>query len=124
MSDFIELTINELNVEQITDLVGSPNCGAISVFIGVTRDNINGKRVIKLEYEAYSSMALKELESICTQIRMKWPNIENIAIHHRIGEVAIKESSIIIAISSPHRKDSLEAVNYCIDKVNKKKEGK
>lgn len=78
---------------------------------------MNGKPVTRLEYEAYDTMALKEMKKICDQIRVKWKSIKHIAIFHRTGEVKIEKSSIIIAISSPHRKDSLEAVNYCIDEV-------
>ena len=78
---------------------------------------MNGKPVVRLEYEAYESMALKEILKICNQIRQKWKGVRNIAVHHRIGLVKVQEPSIIIAISSPHRKDSLEAVNYCIDQI-------
>ena len=78
---------------------------------------MNGKPVSKLEYEAFDSMAIKEILKICNEIRLKWTSIRNIAVHHRLGEVKIKQPSIIIAISSPHRKDSLEAVSYCIDQI-------
>ena len=59
------------------------------------------------------------MESVCSIIRNKWSDIRNIAIFHRLGQVLIKEESIVIAISSPHRKESLEAVNFCIDEVKK-----
>ena len=75
------------------------------------------KKVARLEYEAYESMALKEMAKICEEMRSKWPQLENIAILHRIGLVEIQKESIIIAVASPHRRDSLEAVSYCIDKV-------
>jgi molybdopterin synthase catalytic subunit len=75
------------------------------------------KTVVKLEYEAYESMALKEMMKICDQIRETWKTIKHIAIWHRLGAVEIQQSSIIIAISSPHRKDGLQAVDYCINKV-------
>ena len=77
------------------------------------------RTVTRLEYEAYDSMAIKEMKKICNIIRDKWKSVKNIAIYHRIGVVDIQKSSIIIAISSPHRKDSLEALNYCIDEVKK-----
>lgn len=78
---------------------------------------MNEKTVTRLEYEAYDSMAIKEMKKICNNIRDKWKTVKHIAIYHRLGSVDIQQSSIIIAISSPHRKDSLEAVNYCIDTV-------
>lgn len=65
-------------------------------------------------------MALKAMETICDVIREKWPETKHIAVHHRLGVVPVKEASIIIAISSPHRKESLEAVQFAIDEVKKK----
>lgn len=56
------------------------------------------------------------MKRLCNEIREKWKSVKNIAIYHRTGEVVVEKASIIIAISSPHRKDALEAVNYCIDK--------
>lgn len=81
--DHLKLTHHGLSVEEISELVKSASCGAISVFIGTTRDNFEGKTVVTLEYEAYESMALKVLKDICAKIREQWPGIENIAIYHR-----------------------------------------
>ncbi|KAH0953125.1 hypothetical protein HN011_004696 [Eciton burchellii] len=112
--NFVKLQREELNVTEIMKLVTFSNCGAISNFVGITRDNFNNKKVIKLEYEAYESMALKEMLNICAKIRLQW-NIEGIAIYHRIGEVPISEASIVIAVSSSHREESLRAVEYAIN---------
>ncbi|XP_034941027.1 molybdopterin synthase catalytic subunit isoform X2 [Chelonus insularis] len=71
-------------------------------------------KVLKLEYEAYEPMALKELKNICDKIREKW-DVKHIAIFHRLGEVPVCESSVIIAISSAHRQESLQAVQFTID---------
>lgn len=59
-------------------------------------------------------MALKEMINICTKIRAQW-NVEGIAIYHRIGEVPISKASVVIAVSSPHREESLKAVEYAIN---------
>lgn len=59
-------------------------------------------------------MALKEMFNICTKIRTQW-NIEGIAIYHRIGEVPVSKASVVIAISSPHREESMKAVEYAIN---------
>ncbi|XP_070159163.1 molybdopterin synthase catalytic subunit-like isoform X1 [Polyergus mexicanus] len=112
--NFVKLQQEELNIAEIIDLVTFSNCGAISNFIGITRDNFENRKVIKLEYEAYESMALKEMINICTKIRAQW-NIEGIAIYHRIGEVPISKASIVIAVSSSHREESLKAVEYAIN---------
>jgi molybdopterin synthase catalytic subunit len=117
MSNFLSIVKEKLNVEEILEQAGSPDCGAISVFIGTTRNSMGDKRVKRLEYESYDSMALKEMAKICDQMRAKWPGLRHIVIVHRVGCVEIKEASIVIAVSSPHRKDSLEAVSFCIDQV-------
>ena len=117
--EFLKLTESKLSVEEISNLVSSTSCGAISIFVGTTRDNFEGKTVINLQYEAYESMALKSLQNICKEIRSKWQLVENIAIYHRLGTVPVKEASIIIAISSPHRSDAMQAVEWCIDNVKK-----
>ncbi|KAM6328138.1 molybdopterin synthase catalytic subunit isoform 3-T3 [Alca torda] len=85
------------------------------VLLGTTRNNFEGKKVIHLEYEAYTSMAESEIKKICRDVRQKWPSIKHIAVHHRLGVVPITEASVIIAVSSPHRAESLEAVTYCIN---------
>ncbi|XP_054043059.1 molybdopterin synthase catalytic subunit isoform X2 [Rissa tridactyla] len=113
--DFIKLKSEKLSVDEVSELVVSPYCGAVSVFIGTTRNNFEGKKVIHLEYEAYTSMAESEIKKICRDVRQKWPTIKHIAVHHRLGVVPITEASVIIAVSSPHRAESLEAVAYCIN---------
>lgn len=61
-------------------------------------------------------MAVKELQSVCNKIRSQW-NVEKIAVYHRLGEVPVMEASIVIAISSSHRQESLQAVQFAIDAV-------
>lgn len=65
-------------------------------------------------------MAKKELQKICDTLRFRWQDVINIAIYHRLGLVAPKEASVVIAISSPHRQASLDAVSYAIDELKKK----
>ncbi|VEN52623.1 unnamed protein product [Callosobruchus maculatus] len=115
----IELVKERISIDAVSDLASSPSCGAISMFIGTTRDNFDGKTVIKLEYEAYESMAKKSIAEICTEIREKWPAVENIVVFHRLGVVPVKEASIVIAVSSPHREEALKAVEWCINSVKK-----
>lgn len=114
--DIVKLQHEELNVGEIINLTVSFKCGAISTFIGTTRDNFENKKVIKLEYEAYEPMALKEMTNICAKIRSQW-NVHHIAIYHRLGEVPVANASVVIAISSPHRQESLSAVEYAINSL-------
>ncbi|XP_014778699.1 molybdopterin synthase catalytic subunit [Octopus bimaculoides] len=114
MTDIVELSNEKLNIEGISKSVTLPNCGAVSLFIGTTRDHFDGKEVLSLQYEAYCPMAKKKMFEICQDIRSKW-NVGKIALVHRLGEVPVAEASVVIAISSEHRKESLEAVQYAIN---------
>ncbi|XDV53920.1 hypothetical protein PO909_022315, partial [Leuciscus waleckii] len=93
--DLITLTTDKLSADGVSESVTCPSCGAISLFIGTTRDNFEGKKVIR---------------KICSDIRTKWPSVSSV---HSV--VPITEASVIIGISSPHRSESLEAVKYGID---------
>ena len=106
--DLIQITNTRLDVAAISDSVTDQCTGATSLFVGTTRDNFQGKKVLRLEYEAYEGMARKELDKLCQLVRSKWPEVHKIAIHHRLGVVEVTEASVVIAVSSPHRKDSLE----------------
>ncbi|KRX99894.1 Molybdopterin synthase catalytic subunit 1, partial [Trichinella pseudospiralis] len=76
--------------------------------------------VAYLAYEAYESMACKIFLNICSEIRKKWPTVHRICVHHRLGNVAVKEKSIIVAASAPHRAETLDAVKFAIDEIKKK----
>ena len=117
MSNFIEITHDMLDVNQISKQVTEPCTGATSLFVGTTRDNFQGKKVIQLEYEAYVPMAKKKLVELCNRLRVKWSDLHHIAIYHRLGLVGPCEASVIIGISSAHRKASLEAVQFAIDEL-------
>jgi molybdopterin synthase catalytic subunit len=109
MEDVVRLTSATLDVSEVSSEVSSDQAGAISVFIGTTRDNFEGKRVVSLEYEAYAPMAERELRRLCSATRAKWPGVCGIAIHHRIGSVPVGQSSVIIAVSSCHRREAIGA---------------
>jgi molybdopterin synthase catalytic subunit len=75
---------------------------------------------VQLEYEAYDAMVQKECVKICNEARSKWPQILHICMHHRIGIVPAGETSIIIAVSSPHRRDALDGVEWLLDELKLK----
>ncbi|XP_064391302.1 molybdopterin synthase catalytic subunit-like [Halichondria panicea] len=115
-NNLVRISADPISQEEVTQFVIDPSAGGISIFLGVTRDNFKGKKVVQLEYEAYTSMATKQLSDICTAIRGKWP-VTKIAIVHRTGIVPVCEPSVIIAVSSVHRKEAIEATSYAIDAV-------
>jgi len=114
--DDIQLTESPLDVSSISASVTHPSTGATSLFVGTTRDNFAGRAVVRLEYEAYRPMALREMAKVVEEVRSRW-RVHAVAVHHRLGVVGITEPSVIIAVSSAHRKESLEAVHFAIDKL-------
>ncbi|EGG18262.1 molybdenum cofactor synthesis protein 2 large subunit [Cavenderia fasciculata] len=80
---YIEITNEKIDLMKYIDMVGDEKAGAISTFIGTTRDNFKGKQVLYLEYEAYIPMALKEIEKIINHLYQNF-NIQNCSIIHNI----------------------------------------
>ncbi len=115
--DDICITHSPLELETVLKFVSDPSCGAINTFIGTTRDRFDGKRVIRLEYEGYEPMAKKELMKVCQKAREKWSDVFKIAIHHRLGVVEVGKASVIIAVSSQHRKDVFDTTAFLIDEL-------
>ncbi|XP_015917183.2 molybdopterin synthase catalytic subunit [Parasteatoda tepidariorum] len=114
--DYIAVTKNKIDINEVFKTLSHPSCGGTACFIGTTRDDFNGKKVIELQYEAYESMAVKELEKISRSMKQKWP-IFNVVLIHRIGCVPICETSVVVAASAVHRKEALDAVSYGIDTI-------
>jgi molybdopterin synthase catalytic subunit len=85
-------------------------------FLGTTRVFSEGKRVVKLEYEAYEEMALKKLEEVRQEMRAEF-GIDDVAIAHRIGPVDIGQISLVVAVASPHRKEAFLACHKVVDRV-------
>ncbi|KAJ1916778.1 Molybdopterin synthase catalytic subunit [Mycoemilia scoparia] len=113
------ITGDKLSLDRATDFVGSPDAGAISTFSGTTRRTFENKEVIQLEYEAYEDMAKKEWYKLVAEARKKHHLIKT-SLYHRIGIVPVGESSVIIAVSSAHRADGLNAVRFLIDQLKDK----
>lgn len=105
--DFTCVTSEPLDLGRVAGLVADPGAGAIATFTGVTRHTFQGRAVLRLEYEAYAPMALKKLDELCAEMRRRW-DVSKVAIAHRTGVVEVAEPSVIIAVSSAHRRESLE----------------
>ena len=78
-------------------------------FLGTVRNENQGRRVERLEYEAYEPLAVKSFERIAAEASERWPDT-HVAVHHRIGALAIGEASVAIAAASPHRARRLRGV--------------
>jgi molybdopterin synthase catalytic subunit len=107
---------SKISLDDLAQVVGSPEAGAIATFAGTTRAENRGRKVVKLEYEAYESMAVAEFEKIAEEIRLRW-EVCRIAIVHRVGTVPLQETSVAIAVSAPHRPAAMEACRFAIDRL-------
>jgi molybdopterin synthase catalytic subunit len=112
------VTDKAINLQELVNFVGDPEAGAIVTFIGTTRNNNEGRKVIALDYEAYPEMAEKELARIGAEAHTQWP-IGRMAIVHRLGPVQITEASVIIAVASPHRDAAFAACRFAIEEIKK-----
>ncbi len=110
----IQLLKTPLSVQNCMELVTNGGAGAINLFVGTVRDNTQQRRVVRLEYEAYAPMAIREMQKLAEQACEKW-QIQGIAIHHRIGTLHIGEIAVIIAVATPHRAEAFEACQWLID---------
>ncbi|KAI6208022.1 Molybdopterin converting factor, subunit 2 [Aphelenchoides besseyi] len=117
LDEHLKLQQEAIDVNQLTDFVTSSKCGAISVFIGTTRDNFEGQIVKNLWYEHYAEMAYCELKKLCLKVRREFQSISKIAIVHRVGNVPITEKSVVIATSAPHRQEAIRATEFLIDEL-------
>jgi len=113
MFDVIDTPID---VGRLREAVAAPDCGAVLVFEGATRNHHEGKPVTRLAYEAYREMAIDEFIKIAEETRSSAGTC-NIAIVHRVGLVPVGETSVAIAVSTPHRDAAYKASRYAIDQL-------
>lgn len=112
----IAVTDAVFNVGEIYDWAVHPSCGAVVVFSGTVRDHAEGRTdVTHLTYEAYEDKAVQRMGDIVAEARRQWPTIVRVAMLHRVGRLGLGESSVVVAVSSPHRPEAFEAARYCID---------
>lgn len=98
--------------------VTTPESGGIDVFVGTTRNHSGGRNVTLLEYEAYEPMAIRVMEQIVTAARDTWP-LQKVVLVHRLGNVPVGEASVVVAVSSAHRKEAFAACRFLIDTLKK-----
>ena len=110
----IKISVDPLQIQSCIDWVMLPECGGINVFIGSVRNVTKGKKVIRLEFEVYESMAMNEMNKIAKDVLKKWP-VQKILIHHRTGILQTGEVPVIIAVAAAHRDAAFDACRYTID---------
>lgn len=110
------VTEDVIDVEAVVRSVESPAAGAVVTFLGTVRDNARGRRVRRLEYEAYPAAAEKMMARIGDEIAEQW-DIAATAITHRVGVLQVGEASVAIAVASAHRGEAFDACRYAIERI-------
>jgi len=113
------LSGDALSLDAAVDEVRSEHAGAIATFVGTTRVESRGRTVQHLDYEAYVPMALEVLTAIADEIEIESPGVR-MAIHHRIGTLAVGETAVVVAASAPHRAEAFAACRIGIERLKQR----
>jgi molybdopterin synthase catalytic subunit len=108
------VTSDPIDTAALLARVAHPAAGGVALFVGTTRNENDGRRVARLEYEAYDAMAASEMAAIGAEIERRWP-VLGVAMAHRVGVVPIGEASVAVAVAAPHREEAFAACRYGID---------
>ncbi len=92
--------------------------GAVVVFDGIVRNNSRGRKTLYLDYEAYEEMALKQMRELAEQARSTY-GVRHVTLHHRLGRLAVGETSVLIIVASVHRAQAFDACRWLIDTLKK-----
>jgi MoaE-MoaD fusion protein len=116
--DIFRLVREPIDPAALVHHVRAPADGAIVTFDGFVRNQSHNRPTLYLDYEAYESMALAKMREIGQQLHEKYP-IHCVAIVHRLGRLEIGETSVVIAVSAPHRAAAFDACRYAIDTLKR-----
>ena len=116
--DFFELTTETIDVGEVARRVVLPECGATVTLDGYAREWTKGKRTLYLVYEAYDTMALTEMKRLGAEAHKQF-EIAHIGIVHRTGRIDIGETSVVIAVSAPHRRAAFQACEWAIKELKR-----
>lgn len=112
----VKIQDTPLNLSACVNKVAASANGGTAVFIGTARDETDGRKVLKLEFETYEDMALNEMKKIALDAAKRWP-VNDILIHHRSGTVPAGETAVVIVATAPRRDAAFRACRYAIDKL-------
>lgn len=112
----IEIRESDFSVDDVIARMKRREVGAIVTFLGTVRGRSKGREVEKLLFETYKEMAMEKLKEI-KEIAMRRFEIEDVAIIHRVGALAVSENIVLIVVSAEHRKDAFAACEFLIDEL-------
>ncbi|MGC2697342.1 MAG: molybdenum cofactor biosynthesis protein MoaE [Candidatus Angelobacter sp.] len=117
-SEHCAIVREPIDVWTVRKTLEYPEDGAALFFDGVVRNNTRARRTLYLDYEAYESMALNEMEKLA-QAALEQFKIRNVCVVHRLGRLQIGETSVLIGVASAHRAAAFEACRWLIDTLKK-----
>jgi molybdopterin synthase catalytic subunit len=116
--DWLGLSGDELPIAAAYEWAVRPDCGAVVLFSGITRDHAEGREgVTHLVYEAYDGQVVPKFAEIAAELRRRWPDTGRVVLLHRVGRVDLGASSVLVVVSAPHRPAAFEAGRYAIDAI-------
>ena len=110
------ITSDPLDPAPLVEAVRRDESGAVALFYGVVRNENKGRSVQYLEYDAYPEMAIKKMKEVADEVRARFP-VTGVGVLHRIGRLEIGETSLLVAVSSGHRKEAFEACHFAVDRI-------
>jgi molybdopterin synthase catalytic subunit len=111
-----ELVEGPIAIERLLSAAARPDCGAVVLFLGTTRDHHEGREVLRLEYEAYRPMALAALDQI-ERDTVERHAVASCRIVHRLGEVPAADASVAVVVAAAHRSEAFDATRWAMDQV-------
>jgi molybdopterin synthase catalytic subunit len=115
----IEITETDFSVDEVVNRIQTDEMGCIVTFVGIVRNNSNGKPVERIEIQIYEEMAVKQLDAIREEAISRFA-IDDVSIVHRHGILKVSEKIMMIAVGAGHRVEAFDACRYVIDSIKEK----
>lgn len=113
---WVGVTAEPLPIGALHDWAVDPGCGGIVLFSGTVRDHADGRPGVSLlEYEAYEEQVVPRLRLLADEVRSRYPGVRKVGLVHRVGPLAVGESSVVTVVSAPHRPEAFAAGRFAID---------
>ncbi len=118
--EWVAISESSLDLAALESWARRPEYGAVVTFCGTPRTTSTSRQdVIALEYETDATLAEVRLKEVIAEVRIRWPDVGAVALHHRVGEVALMESAVAVVVSAPHRESAFDAARFSIDALKR-----